>query len=88
MLVEAGAGAGDGGGGGGGGGLEQCGRHGQERRRTQKQTDRNAGLVAAAAIKNPCRVATTANITLSGEQTIDGVAVVAADRVLVKSQTY
>jgi len=33
------------------------------------------------------RVATTANITLSGTQTIDGVAVVAADRVLVKNQT-
>jgi phage-related tail fiber protein len=32
-------------------------------------------------------VATTANITLSGTQTIDGVAVVAGDRVLVKSQT-
>jgi hypothetical protein len=34
-----------------------------------------------------CRVATTANITLSGAQTIDVVAVVAGDRVLVKSQT-
>jgi hypothetical protein len=33
------------------------------------------------------RAATTANITLSGEQTIDGVAVVAGDRVLVKDQT-
>ena len=35
----------------------------------------------------PCRVATTGNITLSGTQTIDGVAVVANDRVLVKNQT-
>jgi hypothetical protein len=51
------------------------------------QTDRNAALVAGAAILNPCRVATTANITLSGEQTIDGVAVVDGDRVLVKDQT-
>jgi hypothetical protein len=34
-----------------------------------------------------CRVATTANITLSGTQTIDGVAVVAGNRVLVKNQT-
>ena len=34
-----------------------------------------------------CRVATTANITLSGTQTIDAVAVVAGDRVLVKNQT-
>lgn len=33
------------------------------------------------------KAATTANIVLSGEQTIDGVAVVAADRVLVKDQT-
>lgn len=32
-------------------------------------------------------VATTANITLSGTQTIDGIAVVAGDRVLVKDQT-
>lgn len=32
-------------------------------------------------------VATTANITLSGTQTIDGVALVAGDRVLVKDQT-
>jgi hypothetical protein len=38
-------------------------------------------------MKAPCRVATTTNITLSGEQTIDGVAVVADDRVLVKNQT-
>jgi hypothetical protein len=33
------------------------------------------------------RVATTANITLSGTQTIDGIAVVATDRVLVKDQS-
>lgn len=39
------------------------------------------------AIKAPCRVGTTANITLSGQQTIDGVAVVANDRVLVKNQS-
>lgn len=37
--------------------------------------------------KEPVRVATTENITLSGAQTIDGVAVVAGDRVLVKSQS-
>lgn len=37
--------------------------------------------------KAPVRAATTANITLSGAQTIDGVAVVAGDRVLVKNQT-
>lgn len=37
--------------------------------------------------KTSVRVATTANITLSGTQTIDGVAVIAGDRVLVKNQT-
>jgi hypothetical protein len=40
-----------------------------------------------AAFKQSVRCATTANITLSGTQTIDGIAVVAADRVLVKNQT-
>ena len=34
-----------------------------------------------------CRVATTANITLSGTQTIDGVSIVADERVLVKDQS-
>jgi hypothetical protein len=37
--------------------------------------------------KASCRVATTANITLSGTQTIDGVAVIAGERVLVKDQS-
>ncbi|WP_335943504.1 phage tail protein [Pseudomonas sp. G166] len=37
--------------------------------------------------KQSVRVATTANIVLSGAQAIDGVAVVAGDRVLVKAQT-
>lgn len=37
--------------------------------------------------KASVRVMTTADITLSGTQTIDGVAVVAGDRVLVKNQT-
>lgn len=37
--------------------------------------------------KLPVRVASTANITLSGTQTIDGVALAVADRVLVKNQT-
>lgn len=39
------------------------------------------------SVKDSCRAATTANITLSGEQTIDGVSIVAGNRVLVKSQT-
>lgn len=37
--------------------------------------------------KDAVRAATTANITLSGTQTIDGVSLVAGDRVLVKNQT-
>ena len=37
--------------------------------------------------KAACQVATTANITLSGLQTIDGYTTVAGDRVLVKNQT-
>ncbi|RFS16998.1 hypothetical protein [Emticicia sp. C21] len=37
--------------------------------------------------KESVRVATTANISLSGAQTIDGVSVIAGDRVLVKNQT-
>ncbi|MDO8712084.1 MAG: phage tail protein [Pseudomonas sp.] len=37
--------------------------------------------------KQSVRVATIANIALAGPQTIDGVAVVAGDRVLVKNQT-
>lgn len=38
-------------------------------------------------VKASVRVTTTANITLSATQTIDGVAVIAGDRVLVKNQT-
>lgn len=38
-------------------------------------------------VKDSCRAATTANITLSGTQTVDGVVLVAGDRVLVKNQT-
>lgn len=49
--------------------------------------DRLDGLSSSVAIKGPCRVATTANITLSGTQTIDGVLVAVGDRVLVKNQT-
>lgn len=45
------------------------------------------GVAAGLYWKDPVRVATTGNITLSGTQTIDGVSVVADDRVLVKDQT-
>lgn len=59
-------------------------------------TDRSSGLGAGAipngenatiSQKVPCRVATTANITLSGLQVLDAVTVEADDRVLVKDQT-
>jgi hypothetical protein len=49
--------------------------------------DRRYSVAEGLAVKAPCRAATTANITLSGEQTIDGVAVVTDDRVLVKDQS-
>ena len=63
---------------------------------TSTITDRASGLGSSAtpngenatiSVKVPVRVATTANITLSGLQTIDGVTLVANDRVLVKNQT-
>lgn len=38
-------------------------------------------------VKDSVVVATTANITLNGTQTVDGVSLVAGDRVLVKNQT-
>ena len=55
----------------------------------------NAASSAAAAAASAAgmkwrpsvRAATTANITLSGTQTIDGVSVIAGDRVLVKDQS-
>lgn len=37
--------------------------------------------------KASCLAASTVNLTLSGTQTVDGVALVAADRILVKNQT-
>jgi len=49
--------------------------------------DRRRGLSSGVDFKPPCRLATTANITLAGLQTIDGVVTVANDRVLVKNQT-
>lgn len=54
---------------------------------TSPSQDRLFGTNSSMAIKVPCRVATTADITLEGEQTIDGVAVVSGDRVLVKDQS-
>lgn len=49
-------------------------------------TDRLSGVNGGVATKKPVRVATTANITLSGEQTIDGVLTSSSD-VLVKDQS-
>jgi len=54
---------------------------------TSPTTNRRYGVSSGTAIKAPCRVGTTVNITLSGLQTIDGITVVADDRVLVKNQS-
>ena len=46
----------------------------------------SGGASGVTPTHDPVEVATTANITLSGEQTIDGV-LTATDRILVKDQT-
>lgn len=48
--------------------------------------DRQQRLNPGMAIKVPCKVASTGVLILNGEQTIDGVACVSGDRVLVKNQ--
>jgi hypothetical protein len=53
---------------------------------TTTLTSRIESINGGMAIKVPCRAATDAAITLSGEQTIDGIAIVSGDRVLVKDQ--
>lgn len=53
---------------------------------TSTTIDQVNGARSSLAIKAPCRAATTASITLSGEQAIDGVACLDGDRVLVKDQ--
>lgn len=56
---------------------------------TQDLTDSLTSVFGGTSViswKNPCAVATTANITLSGEQTIDGV-LTSASRVLVRAQS-
>lgn len=50
-------------------------------------TDRLNGLTTSVAVKAPVQAVTTANITLSGLQTVGGVALAAGYRVLVKNQT-
>lgn len=49
--------------------------------------DRLQGARSTLGMKTPVRVATTADITLSGLQAIDGVTVAEDDRVLVKDQS-
>lgn len=51
------------------------------------QTSRLEGLTTAVAIKAPCKATSGSNLTLNGEQTIDGVSCVSGDRVLVRAQT-
>lgn len=57
---------------------------------TSVATDRRQGVNAGIAIKVAVAAASIANLTLSGEQTVDGVALITttpATRVLVKNQT-
>lgn len=51
---------------------------------TKNQLD---AAITGLSWKNQVKAATTANITLSGTQTVDGVALIANDRCLVKNQT-
>jgi hypothetical protein len=50
-------------------------------------TDRFYGLTTSVAVKAPVKAVAVSNITLSGEQTVNGIAVVSGDRVLVTAQT-
>lgn len=50
-------------------------------------TSRLEGITTSVAVKPPCVAATSANITLSGLQTIGAVALAEGDRVLVRAQT-
>ena len=50
--------------------------------------DRLQGTINTSATeKQPCRAATTGNITLSGTQTVDGVTLAGGERVLVRAQS-
>lgn len=49
-------------------------------------TDRFNGALASLAIKVPCVAVSNIALTLSAEQTVNGIAVVSGDRVLVKDQ--
>lgn len=54
---------------------------------TSTSVDRLNGARSSLAFKAPCKSASIANLVLSGEQTVDGVALVTGDRCLVKTQT-
>ena len=49
--------------------------------------DRLLGLSGGVALKAPCVVSSTANLTLSSTQVVDGIAVGASERILAKDQT-
>lgn len=54
---------------------------------TSSTTDRLGGVSGSVAIKAPCRVATSGNITLSGLQIIDApfsITAAEGDRILVR----
>lgn len=53
---------------------------------TSTSSDRINGLSTSVAVKAPVKAVSSANLTLSGEQTVGGVALVDGDRVLVKDQ--
>lgn len=50
-------------------------------------TSRTTGITGMKGVKDPVVAVALTNITLSGEQTVNGTAVVAGDRVLVTAQT-
>ena len=54
---------------------------------TSATADRRNGVLGTLGIKAPCVAASTGNLTLSGEQTLNGIACVTGDRVLVKDQS-
>lgn len=54
---------------------------------TDQPNDAETNPQAALAIKTPVRACTTANIVLNGTITVDGVALAAGDRVLVRNQS-
>lgn len=53
---------------------------------TSAAVDRNVGLSSSAAVKGPVRALSTTPITLTGQQTVAGVALVAGDRCGVGGQ--